>query len=228
MGSRDAIVAGEASELAGEFLEASAAYTSALGDHDPSVVADAHFHLGRVNWRQAHFDDAAREYEAARAIALQHGLKELRARVENGLGVVHHARGEYTQAKACYAIALELAGDDVQRGRVLLNRGASENIEGNLDAARSYYARSRAMSQQSGYTRGEAMALHNLGMLNADEGRWDDAEDAYNRCLQLLESFGDRQSIGHVLMNRTELHCGRERYEEAIASADLGLSIFSE
>src|SRR3954464_3212075 len=121
MEGRDAIKSGEASELAGELLEASAAYTSALDDADPGVAADAHFHLGRVHWRQSRFDDAVRSYETARTIALQHGLAELRARVENGLGAVHYARGEYAQARACYTVALDLSTDPAQRGRVLLN-----------------------------------------------------------------------------------------------------------
>src|SRR5690349_1127697 len=48
MAGRDAIAAGEASELAGELLEASAAYSSAVDDPDPVIAADAHFHLARV------------------------------------------------------------------------------------------------------------------------------------------------------------------------------------
>src|SRR5881398_318214 len=98
MAGRDAIGSGESLELRGDFAEASDAYASALGDADRAVVADAHFHLGRVHWRRSRYDEAVREYQAARGIALELGLAELRARVENGLGVVHHARGEYTEA----------------------------------------------------------------------------------------------------------------------------------
>lgn len=225
---RDAIKSGEASELAGEYLEASAAYTSALRDADPLVTADAHFHLGRLSWRQSRYDDSVREYEAARALAIRHGARELRARIENGLGAVHHARGAYAQARASYDLALELTSDDTQRARVLLNLGAIANIEGDLATARGFYTRSRAFFQRAAFPPGEAAALHNLGMLNADEGRWDDADDAYRQCLALLESVGDRQTIGAVLVNRSELHCARERHDEAIASCDLALSIFAE
>src|SRR5215470_15023116 len=96
----EAIAKGEAPELAGDFLDASAAYESALGDEDPLVVANAHFHLGRVRWRQSRYDEAVSHYEKARATAVDHGAHELRARIENGLGVVHHARGEMAQARA--------------------------------------------------------------------------------------------------------------------------------
>jgi len=228
MQSRDDIRAGEAAELRGELAEAAQAYASALADAAPEVIGDARYHLGRVFWRQSKYDDAAREFESARSIALQHDLSELRARVENGLGAIHYSRGEYTQAKACYAVALELSGDLIQRGRVLLNLGAIANIEGEFESARVHYTRSRAMSQQAGYVIGEAMALHNLGMLSADEARWDDAEDAYRQCVQLLEQSGDRQMMAAVLVNRSELSCARERFDEAIAGCDLALSMFAD
>src|SRR5689334_15008124 len=131
----EAIVKGEASELAGEFLDASAAYESALGDDDPIVVADAHFHLGRVRWRQSRYDEAASHYEQARTAAVDLGANELRARIENGLGVVHHARGEMAQARAAYRVALDLAADTTQRGRILLNLGVIANIQGDYEEA---------------------------------------------------------------------------------------------
>src|SRR5579884_3620133 len=137
MADGDAIRTGEAAETAGDLLAAAAAYESALQSTDPLVVADARFHLGRVAWRRGRFDDAIAEYEKARALTLQHGAADLRARVENGLGVVFHSRGEFAQARAAYSVALQLAGDDTQRARVLLNLGAIANIEGDLDTART-------------------------------------------------------------------------------------------
>jgi tetratricopeptide (TPR) repeat protein len=159
---------------------------------------------------------------------VRHGATEQRARIENGLGVVHHARGEYAQARACYGVALELTADVTQRGRVMLNLGAIANIEGDLENARSYYIRSRALFAQSGFARGQASALHNLGMLDADEERWDEADEAYRQCLELLEELGDRQMIANVLVNRSELECSRVRFDDAIANCDLALTIYAE
>src|SRR5947209_5320034 len=108
MTGSDAIRGGEASELAGDFLDALAAYRSALADSDPLVAASAHFHIGRVAWKQSRFDEAIEEYAVARALAIQHGDIELRARIENGLGVIHYTRGELEQARAAYSVALDL------------------------------------------------------------------------------------------------------------------------
>lgn len=228
MQASDSIRAGEAAEDAGAFLEAAAAYSAAFRDSVPEVLGDARFHMGRLYWRQSRFDEAVQEFEAAREISLKQKLPELRARVENGLGAVHYARGEYAQARACYSVALEASKDPEQCSRVLLNLGAIANIQGEYDEARNCYSRSRNMAHAAGYDRGEAMALHNVGMLNADLQRWDDADDAYHRCLDLLERIGDRQMIAAVLVNRSELSCARERFDEAIANCDLALSMFSE
>lgn len=228
MTGRDVIVSGESLELAGKFLEAAAVYESALADVDAAVVADARFHVGRLHWKQSKFDEAMREYDVARGLAVKHDLRELRARIENGQGVIHQVRGELSQAKACYGVALELATDGVQRGRVSLNLGTIANIEGDFESARSHYARARSIFQQAGFPEGEAMALHNLGMLNADEGRWDDADDSYRRCLELLERIGDRQMVALVLVNQSELRCVREQFEEAVGNCDRALSIFGE
>jgi tetratricopeptide (TPR) repeat protein len=226
MAGRDAIGSGEALELRGEFAEASAAYASALDDADRAVVADAHFHLGRIHWRRSRYDDAVREYDTARSIAVELGLAELRARIENGLGVVHHARGEYSDARTCYNTALGLTSDDVQRGRVLLSLGVVANVEGDFDTARSYYTQTLDLARRTGYARGEALAEHNLGMLAADLEQWDAADAAYRRCLELCEGIGDRQMIANVLVNRSEVHCGRRRFDDAVADCEEALGVF--
>ncbi len=228
MSSNDAIRAGEAAETTGDFLDAIAAYRSALTSADPLVVADAHFHLGRVAWKQSHLDEAMGAYGAARALAIQIENNELRARVENGIGVIHHTRGELEQARAAYAVSLDLSGDAIQRGRVHLNLGAIANIQGDLDGARRSYQQSRQIFRQNAYRRGEALALHNLGMLYADEERWDAADEAYLDCLELLEAEGDRGMIAKVLVHRSEVSCARGRYEEAIASCDQAIAIVDE
>lgn len=224
----DAIRTGEAAELSGYYLDATAAYESALSDPDQRVIADAHFHLGRVAWRQAHFDEALQHYEVARAICVRTGDSELRARVENGVGVVHHTRGELTQASAGYSVALDLTKDDTQRARVLLNLGAIANIQGDLETARGHYARSRDLFRRVGFRSGEASALHNLGMLHADLEQWDDADDAYSRCLELCEAQGNKQMIAKVLNNRVDVSVARGHADEAIGQADLALALYSE
>jgi tetratricopeptide (TPR) repeat protein len=225
---RDEIVAGAKAETAGDFVVAAAAYQSALDDGDENTVGDAHFHLGRIAWRQGQFDAARERFDAARAIALKTGDAEARARAENGLGLVHYSRGEYVQARAAMTVARDMSRDPVMRAKALLNLGIIANIEGDYDNAQNNYIRSRTAFQQANDAPGEVLALNNLGMLYADLHNWDSADHAFEQCLDLCESLGDRLRIASVLVNRSEVSCARERYDEAIADCDRAISVAGE
>ena len=106
--THQALEAGEASEIRGDLGVALAFYERALDSTEPQVVAEAHFRVGRVAWRQGRFDDALSEYEKAATLARTLALQGLRARVENGIGAVHYARGAYAQARASYLTTLGL------------------------------------------------------------------------------------------------------------------------
>lgn len=228
MSGRDEIVAGAKAETAGDFVSAVAAYQAALEDGDDAIVGDARFHLGRVAWRQGQFDIAKAQFESARAVALRTNDTEARARAENGLGLVHYSAGEYVQSRAALSVARDLSRDPVMRAKALLNLGIIANIEGDFDAAQSNYIRSRAAFQQADDAAGEALALNNIGMLYADLHNWDSADNAFAQCLDLCESLGDRVRIASVLVNRSEVRCARQRYDEAIADCDLAISLAEE
>jgi tetratricopeptide (TPR) repeat protein len=212
----------------GDFTEAVAAYTAALQDPDPHVVAEAHFRLGRAAWRQARYDDAIRLYERAIALAAQLGDPLIQASALNGIGAVHCERGEYAQARARYQAALDLAGDSPLRGKILLNLGVILNIEGDWPAALDLYRRAADTFAGVGDEVSQALALHNMGMVHADGRQWDEADRAFASCLEICDRHGDRQTAANVLLNRTELLVGRERLEEALSSSERALELFTQ
>lgn len=224
----DAIAAGMAAEESGDFIGASAAFSSLLEGTDPVMVATAQFHLGRVAWKQGRLDDALVLCETARAGAVRLGQVDLRASVENAIGVLHVARGEYAQARAAYSVALELTVDTVTRAKITLNLGVIANIQGHFDAARRHYEESLALFERVNDDRGVALALHNLGMWHADRRAWDEADEAFRRALALLEARGNKQMIANVLTNRSEVSYGRGDVDDAIAKCDHALSVYSE
>ena len=224
----EAFRVGQSAEEAGDLVAAAAAFESHLDDADPLVAATARFHLGRVVWKRGELEAALRLCEEARetAVRLQH--RDLRSKVENAIGVLRVARGEYEQARAAYAVALDLTEDIVTRAKIALNLGVIANIQGQYDTARRQYARSEALFAEAADERGSALALHNIGMLCADRGEWDEADEAYGRALALFESQGNKQMIANVLVNRSEVSFGRDRVNEAIANCDLALAMYAE
>src|SRR5438105_2414995 len=100
------LAAGERAENSGDYVTAAAAYRAVTGVGDESLAAEAHFRLGRVTWRQGRYKAALTAFENARAVAERIGAAELVARVDNGMGAVHYALGEYVAARRAYAAAL--------------------------------------------------------------------------------------------------------------------------
>lgn len=219
---------GIAAEDAGDFIAAAAHFRARLDDPDPVVAATARFHLGRVTWKQGRLDEALALCEEARAIAIRLANADLRARVENAVGVLHVARGEYAQAQAAYGVAMELTADVVTRAKIALNLGVIANIQGNYDQAARRYVESEELFRSAGDEKGVALVLHNRGMLHADRNEWDEADEAFGRALALFESQHNTQMIANVLLNRSEVSYGRRRTHAAIAQCDMALRIYGE
>jgi tetratricopeptide (TPR) repeat protein len=219
---------GEEAERRGDLVAAANAYSTAATSTDLHVVGAATFRLGRVSWRQGRFDDALRLYERARALASELGDDELVANVENGIGALHCERGSYVQARASYLVAIERTGQPALRGRILLNLGVLANILGDLDEARSRYAKSIAEFEQVDDTEGLALVHHNLGMVHADRGDWAAASESYEKALAISERLGMRQMVANVLLNRAEVLCARKQASDAVASSERALALFEE
>src|SRR5215217_9556397 len=122
------LAAGERAEMTGDYLAAAAAYRAVAELPDETLAAEAHFCLGRVSWRQGRYDAALLAFESALVLAARAGQTELWASVENGIGTVHCARGEYASARRAYAASLARTANDGMRGKVILNLGVIENI----------------------------------------------------------------------------------------------------
>lgn len=219
---------GEDAERRGDLVAAANAYTAAAASADMSVVAAATFRLGRVSWRQGRFEEAIHQYERARALASLLRDDELIANVENGVGALHCERGLYVQARASYLVAIERTGKPALRGRILLNLGVLANITGDLDEARTHYAKSIAEFEQASDDEGLALVYHNLGMVHADHGDWAAAAESYDKALAISERLGMRQMVANVLLNRAEVLCARKRPGDAVASSERALALFAE
>lgn len=219
---------GEEAERRGDLVAAANAYSAAATSADLRVVGAATFRLGRVSWRQGRFDDALRLYERARALAGDLGDDELVANAENGIGALHCERGSYVQARASYLVAIERTGQPALRGRILLNLGVLANILGDLDEARSRYAKSIAEFEQVDDAEGLALVYHNLGMVHADRADWVAASESYDKALAISERLGIRQMVANVLLNRAEVLCARKRASDAVASCERALALFEE
>ncbi len=137
--------------------------------------------------------------------------------------------GAMDEARARYIEALELGGaDPAIRGRIEQNLGILANIQGDHEGALTHYRRSLDAFEGSGDEKGRAIAYHNLGMVSADRGQWEHADGFFRRSLELARAAGDVHLTGLCLLNHSEVHISRQRYDEARQSAEAALSIFDQ
>lgn len=218
---------GERAEALGDYVAAAAAYAAVASVQDPTTAADAHFRLGRVSWRQGRLSAALAAFESALALAERAQNVELCARVQNGIGAVHYARGHYPAARRGYAAALARTSDAAMRGKIILNLGVIENIEGNFADAHEHYERAFRLFTEHGDTGSAMLALHNRAMVEADLARWDDADTSFLATLAMATDAGNAEMIAKTLVNRSEVLLQRSAVREAIEHCDRAIEIYA-
>jgi len=223
-----ALAEGDEAERRGDLPAAIAAYRRLSASEVAAPAVQGLFRLGRVAWRQGRLDDALELYERARAAAIELGDDDLRAAIENGVGSVFCQRGIFTQARASYAVASELAVSTALRGRIQINMGALALLLGDAEQARASYERAVELLDSISDEEALTIALHNLALAQAEEQDWDAAELSFERCRALAEKRADRSVIAGVLLNQAELRCEVERYPEALERSEKSLALFDE
>jgi tetratricopeptide (TPR) repeat protein len=222
----EGLATGERAEAAGDFVAAAIAYRSVASHADDRLAGEARFRLGRVLWKQGRFSVALEAFEEARVFAQRADAAELAARVDNGIGAVHYALGDYAAARRAYALAQSRTTDPTMHGKIALNLGVIENILGNLADAKEHYERAHALFTQAGDVASTMLALHNRGMVEADLRLWELADASFLSALELARSTNNPEMIAKTLVNRSEVLVERGALDEAIQHCDQALAIY--
>ncbi len=222
----EGLATGERAEAAGDFVAAAAAYRSVASSADEQLAGEARFRLGRVLWKQGRFSTALEAFEEARVFAERTDSTDLIARVENGIGAVHYALGDYAAARRAYATALARTTDATMHGKIALNLGVIENILGNPAGAREYYERAHALFTQAGDVASTMLALHNRGMVEADLRLWELADASFLSALELARATNNPEMIAKTLVNHSEVLIERGALDEAVKQCDQALAIY--
>lgn len=225
------LVEGREHERAGRASGAVRAFTACIEDAgaDAATKAEAHRRLAAMHRRKR---DMARARTHCRlsyetAMAVRDVLRA--AEALNGEGLVELEEGSYEAARAAFARALAVGGKLPQlRAQVTQNLGVIANIQGDLDAARTHYRSSLRAFEALGSDAGAAVAHHNIGMVHADRRRWADAARHFDRAREIAESIDDVRLRALCLLNHTEVHVARRRWDLARDGAEEALAIFHD
>ena len=166
-----------------------------------------------------------RSYRTAKDL----GDQVLAAEALNTLAGFDVESGAIESAREKFYRALELGGSNAElRGRTEQNLGVLANIQGSLVQALNHYQRSLQAFESTGDDRGCAIAYHNLGMVSADRELWDDADRYFRQSFAIAERIGDIHLQGLGLLNHSEVHLARQRYDQARQNAETALGIFDQ
>jgi putative nucleotidyltransferase with HDIG domain len=225
----DLLTDGRNHERAGRGDEALASYAAAAAASgvDAGVRAIALRRQAALLRRRLEFDQAMDLSYESLSTAATAGDVVAMAEAYNAIAAIHIERGDLEKGRTALDRALRtgMADDDV-RARIEQNFGIIANIEGDLGEAVARYQASLAAFRRANDQRGCAIAYHNLGMASADHKQWADADRFFSSSLDIAGAIGDLHLQALSLLNRTEVHLARQRYEEARSSAQEALTLF--
>jgi putative nucleotidyltransferase with HDIG domain len=220
-------------DRAGLVPEAIACYERAVASAEAQgegrVLAEALRGLAVARHRRGEGDQARATCRRSYRVARQLGADTLAAEALNTLGAMDLVAGALKEATQRFGRALELGGASWElKARAEQNLGILANIRGELDEALARYRASLEAYRHAGNEHGCAIAYHNLGMVCADRGLLDAADQHFQKSRTLAARRGDTYLQGLCLVNKAEVDVARQRFQDARQDAEAALALFDQ
>ncbi len=196
---------------------------------NPVLAAEALNTLGGIDLETDAVADAHQNF--LRALELGGQSRELRARVEQNLGILANIQGDFSTAVARYGRSLEAyraSHDEHGCAIAYHNLGmASADLE-QLDAAEQYFRQSYEIAQRAGDAYLEGLCLVNHAKVHVARGRYEDARGNAETALTVFDQVGVGSAkadayrvLGMVYRETGRLELAEARLRKAI---DLAVS----
>ena len=211
-------------------------YDVAHGIGHDVLAAEALNTLGGLDIATGSLEQAVKTF--LRALELGGSSRQLRARVQQNLGIVANIQGELNEALARYERSLAAyrdCGDEHGCAITYHNLGMVSADRGRLEAADCYFRESRTLAERVGDVYLQALCLVNHGEVDVARQRFDEARDKAERALALLDQTGARGAkadayrvIGMVYRETGRLALAESRLRSAIELAAAAGSVLNE
>ena len=110
----------------------------------------------------------------------------------------------------------KLAGNELYLHRGYLQKGNKNRIFGNLDIALAAYFKSAEAATKAGYIEGQGMANSAIADVFSLMGNSSNAEDYYNKAIQILRKTNDSITLATVLLNTGDYFFQNNKNEAAL------------
>lgn len=168
-------------------------YDVALEIGEYVLAAEALNTLGGLDLAAGSLDKAAHTF--SRALELGESSRQLRARVQQNLGILANIQGELGEAMARYERSLAAYRDcEDEHGCAIAyhNLGMVSADRGRLEAADCYFRESHTFAERVGDVYLQALCLVNQGDLDVSRQRFEDGRQKAERALALFDQVGAR------------------------------------
>jgi putative nucleotidyltransferase with HDIG domain len=211
-------------------------YAVARGIGDARLSAEALNTLGCLDVSTGSLEDARNTF--LRALDLGGQAIELRARVEQNLGVVANIQGELGEALSRYGRSLEAyrsAGDEHGCALAYHNLGMVSADRQLWDDADRYFTQSQTIAERAGDRHLQGLCLVNHAEVHVARQRFDEALERAERGLGIFEQLGTRGAkadayrvIGMVYRETGRTALAESRFRSAIELAASSASVLNE
>ncbi len=191
---------------------------------DPIGQARARLELGELAFWNEQYDLAQRHYQRVLDLLAEvnpdETTSEILALAHVRLGAIafeeeeklEAAQAHYQQAFTYYV----QIDEPLNAANVVIELASNLQLE-DPEQARHFFEEGKALAQQAGDDYLASIALHGLGVLAADQGRWSEALSWYRQALELKERCGDQegQVFTYLALGVAERELGHQREARA-------------
>jgi len=221
--AHDLIAEGVRAERLGALDRALEAYQAAATSAvEPAIRAEALTRQADVFRTRCSWDLAVAAAREAQEVARLAGLSELTAEAMIAEANVHMSQGDFSTAMPKLQQIASTSNDPRLRGIALQNIGSVHAQSGQPRAAERAFAESLGNFHKAGYSRGEAIALNNLGRLALDSNDPVRARPLLERALGLAREVEDSDLCALVGLNLASALCAAG--EDSDHAQDLAMS----
>ncbi|MEW6751610.1 MAG: protein kinase [Candidatus Latescibacterota bacterium] len=173
--------------------------------------------ISKVHEQQRHFPRATEAL--SQALLCLEGLDApfVRGRILINWGCVDFECGRYDAAVSHWREALELVKDvhPEEHALALNNLAVVATVRGDLEQAWQLYSQALALYETCQASPQVTLTYYNMGMVRADQERWDEALELYERSLQICRATRNRFQEPAIEVNRAEALLGKGNLVEA-------------
>ena len=140
------------------------------------------------------------------------------ARILVEVGAIHETLGQISEAEQAYTRSLaywQSVGDSIWQPTILNNLGVLQHTKG--DFVKSFLSLEKSMhySQATGNQRMEGYSLASIGDLYRDLSAFEEAEDAYQKALEIALIIEDQFLIFYLKTAQSRLSANKNQFKKA-------------